>query len=131
VLNRISNSVFLKVYGPAILWGIFILIATLTPGKSLPSSSLFKFDKLIHISIFGMFAWLVLRAYFLSHVGRTNKSEFIVYAIVCVATILFGISIECMQQFIPDRGADIYDVLANSIGIVCAQVLFYLFHKNK
>jgi VanZ family protein len=131
VRNRISNSVFLNVYGPAILWGILILIATLTPGKSLPSSSLFKFDKVIHMGIFGIFAWLVLRAYFLSHIDRSNKSKLIVYAIVCVATILFGVSIEGMQQFIPDRGADIYDVLANSIGIFGAQILFYLFHKSK
>ncbi len=81
--------------------------------------------------IFGVFAWLTLRAYFLSHTNGNNKNKFIVYAIVCTATILFGISIEGMQQFIPDRGADIYDVLANSLGIILAQILFYLFHKNK
>jgi len=83
------------------------------------------------MAIFGIFAWLVLRAYFLSHADRSNKSKRIVYTIVCISIILFGVSIEGMQQFIPDRGADIYDVLANSIGIIGAQILFYLFHKSK
>ncbi len=117
-------------YGPAVLWGIFILIATLTPGKSLPSTSLFRFDKLIHIFIFGTFAWLVLRAYYLSNrITKENKNR--VYALVGIVTILFGISIEGIQQFIPDRGADRYDVIANTFGIISAQILFYLFHKKK
>ena len=121
---------FLKVYGPAILWGMFILVATLTPGKSLPSSSLFRFDKLIHIIIFGVFAWLVLRAYFLS-VKNTNRSKTNVYLIVGAATILFGIAIEGMQQYIPDRGADRYDIIANTVGIIAAQVIFYFIHRRK
>lgn len=118
---------FLKVYGPAILWGIFILVATLMPGKSLPSISLFRFDKLIHVIIFGVFAWLVLRAYFLSG-NNNNKTS--VYLIVAVSTILFGIAIEGMQQYIPDRGADRYDVIANTVGIIAAQVIFYFVHRK-
>ena len=122
--------ILLKVYGPAILWGMFILVATLTPGKSLPSSSLFRFDKLIHVVIFGVFAWLVLRAYFLS-VKNSNRSKTNVYLIVAAATILFGIAIEGMQQYIPDRGADRYDIIANTVGIIAAQVIFYFIHRRK
>jgi len=118
------------VYGPAILWGMFILVATLSPGKSLPSSSLFRFDKLIHIVIFGVFAWLVLRAYFLS-ANNNTASKTNVYVIVGVATILFGIAIEGMQQYIPDRGADRYDIIANTVGIVASQVIFYFIYRKK
>lgn len=107
---------------------MFILVATLTPGKSLPSSSLFRFDKLIHIIIFGVFAWLVLRALFLSDKTTGNKTT--VYLLVGVSTILFGIAIEGMQQYIPDRGADRYDVIANTVGIVLAQVIFYFVHRR-
>ena len=120
---------FLKVYAPAILWGMFILVATLTPGKSLPSSSLFRFDKIIHIIIFGTFAWLVLRASFLSN--KKNSTNATTYVIVGVCTIVFGILIEFIQQFIPDRGCDIYDVIANTLGIVLAQVLFYFIHRGR
>jgi VanZ family protein len=127
VLNK-NYITFLKVYGPAVLWGIFILVATLTPGKSLPSSSLFRFDKLIHIVIFGVFAWLVLRAYFLS--GKNNSNKTRVYLIVGAATVLFGIAIEGMQQYIPDRGADRYDIIANTFGIIAAQLLFYFVHRK-
>ena len=127
MLNK-KYITFLKVYGPAILWGMFILVATLTPGKSLPSSSLFRFDKLIHIIIFGVFAWLVLRAYFLSVKEKSDTTN--VYLIVGAATILFGVAIEGMQQFIPDRGADRYDVIANTFGIIAAQLIFYFVHRK-
>lgn len=129
MLNK-KYITFLKVYGPAVLWGMFILGATLTPGKSLPSSSLFRFDKIIHAVIFGVFAWLVLRAYFLS-VKDNNRNKTNVYLIVAAATILFGILIEGMQQFIPDRGADRYDIIANTVGIIAAQVIFYFIHRRK
>jgi VanZ family protein len=128
VLNK-KHITFLKVYGPAILWGMFILIATLTPGKSLPSSSLFRFDKLIHVVIFGIFAWLVLRAYFLSPAKNSNNQTRI-YSIVGIASILFGIAIEGIQQFIPDRGADRYDIIANTVGIIAAQIVFYFVYRK-
>ncbi|WP_018341413.1 VanZ family protein [Cytophaga aurantiaca] len=98
------------------------------PGKSLPSVSLFRFDKIIHVVIFGVFAWLVLRAYFLS---GNNSNQTSVYLIVGVSTILFGIAIEGMQQYIPDRGTDRYDVIANTFGIVLAQFIFYFVHRKK
>lgn len=54
-----------------------------------------------------------------------------VYVRVGIATICFGIAIELIQQLIPDRGADLYDVLANTLGILFAQFIFYFTHKNK
>lgn len=108
---------------------MFILVATLTPGKSLPSSSLFRFDKLIHVIIFGVFAWLVLRACFLSNEANGNKAS--TYFKVGALTIVFGILIELMQQCIPDRGADIYDVIANTSGILLAQLVFYFIHRKR
>ncbi len=120
---------FLRIYGPAVVWGIFILIATLTPGKSLPGSSLFRFDKLIHIIIFGVFAWLVLRALYLS--GKlVPDNRFRTYTLVGSLTILFGIGIELLQQLIPDRGADVNDVIANTTGIILAQIIFYFTHRK-
>ena len=128
--NKYSHISFLKAYWPAILWGIFILIATLTPGKSLPMSSLFRFDKLIHLFIFGMFAWLVLRGFY-----QRTRSEAplkgILYLSVAFFTVLFGILIELIQNFIPDRGSDINDAIANTTGVMLAQVLFYFTHKTK
>jgi VanZ family protein len=129
VLNT-NHIRFLRIYGPAVVWGIFILIATLTPGRSLPSSSLFRFDKLIHVIIFGVFAWLVLRALYLSG-HLTPENSFRIYILVASVTIVFGIAIELLQQLIPDRGADINDVIANTTGIILAQLIFYFTHRKK
>ncbi len=96
----------------------------------MPSSSLFRFDKLIHLFIFGMFAWLVLRGLYAYHAVKIQHIK-ATYLWVACATICFGISIELMQQFIPDRGADIYDVIANTVGILVAQAIFYFAHRTK
>ena len=132
MLNQRTSSVsFFRAYWPAILWGMFILYATLTPGKSLPSVSLFRFDKLIHLMIFGTFAWLVLRGLRLRSVATDGKIKTMLYSLIGLCSILFGIGIEWLQNFIPDRSADIYDVIANTTGIILAQIVFYLLYRNK
>jgi len=49
-----------------------------------------------------------------------------------VALFSFGIAIELIQLFIPQRGTSIYDALANLAGILLFQLLFslYLFWKQ-
>lgn len=76
-----------------------------------------------------MFAWLVLRGLNLYHVLNAIHIKSI-YLRVGIAIICFGIAIELIQQLIPDRGADIYDVIANTLGILAAQLLFYFTHKK-
>ncbi|MBC7451550.1 MAG: VanZ family protein [Cytophagales bacterium] len=109
---------------------MLILYATLTPGKSLPSSSLFRFDKLIHLIIFGTFAWLVLRGFYIKITNHKPTSLTGLYLVVGISIIAFGIAIEWMQNYIPDRSADRYDVIANTSGIILAQILFYATHRN-
>ena len=76
-----------------------------------------------------MFAWLVLRGLNMYHILQAGNVRSI-YLRVGIATICFGIAIELIQQLIPDRGADIYDVLANTLGILSSQFIFYLTHKK-
>lgn len=118
---------FLRFYWPAVIWGIFILIATLMPGKSIPSVSLFRFDKLIHAFIFGVFAGLCLYG-----LNRSKDSVSVkAWVYVGLFTIIWSISIEGMQSFIPDRGADLLDVIANIIGVLIAQSVFYFYFFRK
>ena len=77
-----------------------------------------------------MFAWLVLRGLYAYHAMKIQHLK-ATYVWVACATISFGIGIELVQQFIPDRGADIYDVIANTIGILTAQLIFYFTHRTK
>jgi VanZ family protein len=122
-----NASRFLRAYWPAVLWGIFILIATLLPGKSIPSVSLFRFDKLIHAFIFGIFAALCF--YGLIRYKETLSLKEWIW--VGIFTVLWSIGIEGIQSFIPDRSADIYDVIANTIGVMISQVMFHIYFFRK
>lgn len=122
-----NTTRFLRAYWPAVLWGIFILVATLMPGKSIPSVSFFRFDKLIHAIIFGVFAGLCLY-------GMIQYKEKVTYkewSLIGLFTIVWSISIEGMQSLIPDRSADLYDVIANTIGVMIAQAVFYFYFFSK
>ncbi|MFN8416783.1 MAG: VanZ family protein [Cytophagaceae bacterium] len=118
-----NTSRFLRAYWPAVLWGIFILIATLLPGKSIPSVSLFRFDKLIHAFIFGVFAALCLYGLHKYKESVTFKE----WLFIGLFTIIWSVSIEGMQSLIPDRSADLYDVIANTVGVLIAQVVSYFY----
>ena len=50
-----------------------------------------------------------------------------------VALLTFGIVIELIQAYIPERGASIFDVFADLAGILVFQFLFsiYLFFKKR
>jgi len=97
------------------------------PGKSIPSVSLFRFDKLIHAFIFGVFAGLCLYG-MIKYKDNVSVKE---WSLIGLFTIVWSISIEGMQSFIPDRSADLYDVIANTIGVVIAQVVFYFYFFRK
>jgi len=50
-----------------------------------------------------------------------------------LALFSFGIVIECLQAFIPERGESIFDILANFAGILVFQLCFsmYLFFVKR
>ena len=90
-------------------WTLWMAL-TPDPGITLP----FRYgDKLLHATTFTcLMGWW-------GNVYRTRRPRMWA-ALGCLA---FGIFIECAQWFDPPRDADIFDVLADSIGILIALVL--------
>jgi VanZ family protein len=123
-LNRTHS--FLKAFAFAILWGIFILVATLTPSKHLPSSSLFRFDKLIHLIIFLIFTYFILFGKKWHHNHAYNKPPILLFVFI----VFYGIAIEALQSLIPSRSADVNDFIANTIGVFIGWMTFeFVFNK--
>ena len=99
----------------ALSWLIFLSIAMLTPGKSLPEVDLFDFqDKFIHLICFFIQSYLWCGV-------KINKSEnhlknkrlwvnFLLYGIV------IGIVLETTQQLIPNRSFEWMDLIVNIMG---------------
>ena len=114
-----------KYYLASILWASLILVLTLTPGKSLPDVNLFSYDKLGHAGIFAIQSYL-----FISGIYFDKKSVTFSIVIGLLLTMIYGASIEMAQEFIPDRGMDFFDLIANCTGCLIGISGFYLSYKK-
>ena len=104
--------------GIAIAYTLLITAALLTPITGAPKVEIPFADKIVHLIInAGLF--LVWASYVFS--GKTNTKTKKTYTLLLlfVCTLLYGILIEVVQgSFIPTRGADFFDVIANLCGLI-------------
>lgn len=111
----------------SILWALLILILTLTPGKHIPQIGVFSYDKLGHSLIFGILSFLIpfgLRPLKNFTVKKAILTSFIF-------TLIYGSTLEIIQDFIPGRAMDYVDALANALGAIGGVLLFYVVNKMR
>ena len=103
----------------AVLWGLFIFLLTCIPGTVLPKIpsyfDLLQPDKMIHIFIFAVFFFLLVRGF-----RNENTPAFIIRNPIIVAFLISlfvaGLT-ELLQEFvIPKRVASPWDFIANVAG---------------
>ncbi len=94
-----------------------------TPGSAIPKTSweIPHFDKVVHA---GMFASLV----FLFQLDSYNTAKArLKVTLLIIAVLLFGSLSEYIQYaYIPGRSGNIYDLIADGIGVVLGLLLFRL-----
>lgn len=110
---------------------IFILLSI--PGSSFHTPSKwfgdFPIDKLIHICLFGSLAF----SFFVLFENAKYKQLKSVRAkaYVLIFCILYGIGMEFYQKyFVPTRGFEVNDMLADAIGAILALPLFNWIRKS-
>ena len=89
---------------------IFYLSSQSYPDQRLPSFILGLSDKFLHACEYGILGILLYRAF----TQTTTKALSIGLSIICV--IAFGISDEFHQWFVPQRQADVWDLVADTCG---------------
>ena len=101
--------------GIAITYTLLITAALLTPITGAPKIEIPFADKMVHLIInAGLF--VVWASYVFS--GKTNTKTYTL-PLLFVCTLLYGILIEVVQgSYIPTRGADFFDVVANVCGLI-------------
>jgi VanZ family protein len=112
-----------KYHWRAILWILVIAFGCLMPGDKLPSTSFFSkiphFDKIVHFVLYFIFA-LFLMSGFSRQYGKTSAKAYIFSFILAFA---FGVTIEFIQEQV-GRSYDIYDMMANTLGVIVSLLLF-------
>jgi VanZ family protein len=110
-----------------ILWLAIICYALFIPAKELPVKPLFSiphFDKMVHFTLFFVFCILLLRP--------LKKLKLNFYFLAPLISIVLGGILEFSQQmFSKSRSSDIYDFMANTLGILAAVLFYYLFVSKK
>lgn len=98
------------------------LIFIMSSRADTPTLELFwQQDKLMHVGIFGVLS--ALMAYSLNPPGATTWGRVILLTAI---VMVYGISDEYHQSFIPGRDASLWDVLADGIGgFLAAMTLFW------
>ncbi len=116
-------------YKLAIAWAMLILFACgAQPGTlaQLKLEDLFGYDKPIHALLFGVQAWLFIKA----NLKYSNQNPKRNIAIWCIISAAYGALIELMQKFIfTGRSYDYFDMIANALG--CLIVYFVVSKKIK
>lgn len=116
----------LSAIGPAWWWlaaGLYALAIFFFSGQSYPLGVKhlpFLVDKAIHVLVYGAFSVVLFAA--LRH-SRPRTPSLVLAGVAAVIAVLYGLSDEYHQSFIPFRHTDAYDLAANTVGAVVAQGL--------
>lgn len=111
-------------------WAIFILVLSGIPGNQFGQSQHEHLDKVVHILLYAVLYLLLL-------VGFIKQQHFHWLRVwpklkTALIAIGYGVIIEYLQGLIfIDRSIELYDMIANSIGVGIGLGLFYLIYGKE
>jgi VanZ family protein len=111
---------------PPLLWAGVIMTATSVPSSvlQLPGSQGYL-DKVVHFSLYAVFAWLLARHGF-GIAGHWTSA-----ALAVIVASAFGVVDEWHQQYIPGRSTEYADWQADSLGAAAGALAYGLFSRRR
>lgn len=116
---------------PAFFWALLIFYLSSIPGTGFPKLPFFlrnlPVDKVVHFSLYFVLAIAMIRG----HPGE--KIRFILWAWISLGfCVVYGITDEVHQYFVPGRDTSIFDLLADTLGAgVASWVSIVRFQRNR
>ncbi len=112
---------------PVIMYAGIIFALSSIHKMPTPDLGFDHLDKLVHSAEYFVFMLLAFRAL----AGSSPKSRgFTIYFMAAAISILFAVSDEYHQSFVPGRHADFYDVVADSAGVFFAGIFLFFLHRD-
>ena len=117
---------------PALLTSVCVIFLSVVPGNEFPEldNHYKNIDKLAHVVMYGGLSFLWY--YDLRRSGITKLKKMNIDIILSFSILILSIVLEVVQHlFIPFRAFDVFDIAANSIGILLGFTLFYfvIYHR--
>ncbi|MFH1645720.1 MAG: VanZ family protein [Candidatus Omnitrophota bacterium] len=104
---------------PLILYAFLIFYLSSRSGDTLPRIDIPHFDKIVHFIEYAIFGFLLLRAL---RIDKTKVFNMDLRLFVIIISVIFGISDEFHQVFVPNRTPDLLDFISDSIGAFVGQL---------
>ena len=122
-----KKDLLLKYWVPVLIYAllIFYLSSQSYPDQHLPSFIFGLSDKILHAFEYGILGILLYRAF----KQMTQTTQSISLAIICV--IAFGITDEMHQWFVPQRQADVWDLVADIVGAAFLILVWVMITEEK
>lgn len=111
----------------AICWLILISLASSIPHLNIATNTIIGADKLIHLGVFAVLAYLIFGA-LRQMINHIDIKIFII--LVLLITVSFGFIDEYHQSFVAGRIFSLWDWLADAIGGIIGVVSFQWIHKE-
>ena len=99
---------------PAIFWALLIFISSSIPSAMMPSFKLLDYDKLVHFSVYFLFAFFTYRALRYQTRLPLLARHALLWTVLLI--MIYGASDEFHQYFVPGRVADVFDLSADTMG---------------
>ncbi len=104
---------------PAIIYFILMTALLCLPGNTFENvdqswMEQYQLDKVIHALLFGLLVYLFCRPIRLK--GHFTKAISILFFVILLLAIIYGVVIEFIQMAIPGRSFDGWDILGDTVG---------------
>jgi len=102
----------LTLWVPAVVWAALIYYLSSLPGSTFPSPFAYA-DKVFHLGMYAVLGYLVARA-----LGCSGRAGRVIMMLALLLCLIYGVSDEIHQSFIPDRVPSVTDIVADVFGSV-------------
>lgn len=108
------------------LWGLLILFLLTLPMKEFETHEVTYYDKGVHFILFGVFAFLLFRYFLLIKKLELFRSSIYAFGF----SFLYAFSLEWLQNFVPGRTVDGYDLFFGAFGAGIAMIYALVVYRS-
>ena len=108
-------------------WASIILVLTFSSGLNDSNIEYADADKLVHVFMFIPLTFLMIIGFRKQHTFRGLKVNAVPYSLVFCS--FYGVFIEVVQFFLPHRGIEFADIMADTMGVVLGFFIYYMVYK--
>jgi VanZ family protein len=123
IMKKLSSFKFI-----ALIYAILIFIISSLPQITPPSLGFKLEDKVYHFIEYSIFSFLLFLAFFKAQKGFLRNKVFLLSSLI---GIIYAYSDEFHQRFVPGRTYDLYDFLADCLGIILIQAILWVYQEWK